>query len=283
MIGPKEIHSIRNRAGEPKELDNVMQQAEIFLLTQSGLFLLVFARIAGTLLPLPIFGAKTVPRKVRFATAAVLALVVMPTLDTGGAIPAGALAFGAAVVLEFALGWGAGLLVALVFAALAMLGDLISRLGGFSVASSFDPALGESVPALTPFLTTLGVVVFLLVGGLESFTAGVMESFARFVPGSAPNAEQALALLLETVQSATSLALRMAVPFMIASLTVWLTAGLLGRFALGASAMSAGFSANTLLALSILNLSLAGILLAFAGELPAAFQAFRTFFEPFGG
>lgn len=260
-----------------------MPQAETFLLTQSGLFLLVFARIAGTLLPLPIFGAQKVPRKVRFAAAAVLALVVISTLETNAAIPTKALRLGAAAALEFALGWGAGLLIALIFAALAMLGDLIARLGGFSVVSSFDPALGETVPALTPFLTTLGVVVFLLAGGLESFTAGVIESFGRLTPGSAPNAEQTLALLLGTVQSATALALRMATPFITASLTVWLAAGLLGRFALGQSAMSAGFSANTLLALSILNLSLAGILLAFAGELPAVFEAFRSFFEPFGG
>lgn len=256
---------------------------ETLLLPYAGTALLVFARIAGLLLPLPLFGPGRAPRSVRFAAAVLLTLIALTTLGSPADVPSSAAALVGTMALEFMIGWGAGTLIALLFAALAMLGDLVQRLGGFSVAAAFDPTFGESVPALTPFLTTLGVVVFLLAGGLDALAAGLLDSFVRLAPGTVPNVEHAVTLLTETLNTATALALRTATPCAVASLTVWLTAGLLGRFTLGASAMALGFSANMLLALSILNLSLAGILFAFAGEIPAAFRTFTSYFTSAGG
>ncbi|MBO7680798.1 MAG: flagellar biosynthetic protein FliR, partial [Thermoguttaceae bacterium] len=54
------------------------QAIEAFLLARWVVFVMVLVRITGLLLPIPIFSRRYLPRRVRFALALVLAVLVFP-------------------------------------------------------------------------------------------------------------------------------------------------------------------------------------------------------------
>ncbi len=254
---------------------------ENLFLTKGFLFLLVFARVVGVLMPLPLFSSATAPKKLRFVTAIALSLIAFPLVSD--VVPGNMLSTpfawideGAILLLEFFTGLAVGLAAAIFLMILTFLGELASRLGGWSAVSVFDPLTRESLSPLGSFLTLTGIVVFLCAGGLESLVTGLYDSFARLCPGTLPNYSSVLKTLNVLLSEAFSLTLRLAFPLMISSLTVWFTAGLLSRAASGMSLMPLGFSANLLLTILILYLSLNLVMTVLQGEL-------STFWKQIGG
>ena len=243
---------------------------EEFLLSRGFLFLLVFARVSGFLILTPVIGGKIVPRTVRFAEAVLFSLVVLPSLwHRPEILPESAIDGAVLLAVESFVGLAAGAMLAILLAAFAMLGDLVSRLGGFSVSSSFDPAFGESVPVLSTFLGMLGMTVFVLAGGLDQAIAGLFDSFVRIAPNTAPNTASTETAVLNAAVAAADWALRLAGPVILSSLTVWTATGIVARTFPQMNMMPISFSANALLTLTVLSLSLAVSMAAFQNEAPS--------------
>ncbi|MBQ3454262.1 MAG: flagellar biosynthetic protein FliR, partial [Thermoguttaceae bacterium] len=89
--------------------------------------------------------------------------------------------------------------------------------------------------------------------------------------------EKIIDLLSASVTSALGLALRLAFPLMLTSFTVWLAAGLLARSIPQLGMMPIGFSANTLLSLALMSLTIASVFALFGQKITRAFDILRLF------
>jgi molybdenum-dependent DNA-binding transcriptional regulator ModE len=104
--------------------------------------------IGALLVAAPMFGARTVPARVRVMLALLLALVVFPQV----AVPAEVSVISAAGALllarELVIGFALGFLVQMLFGAVAMAGEVIALSMGLAFASVVDPDRGVSVPVI---------------------------------------------------------------------------------------------------------------------------------------
>ena len=235
-----------------------MTESELALLTRFFLFLLVFSRVAGMLLYLPVIGGRGIPLTARLFTALALALVTMSSaLPAGISLPENLPAATLLMARELVIGLFLSVALLVFFSALQMTGDFIGRLGGVSISALFDPATGENVPVLSRFLYMLGITVFLLSGGLEGFLTGFMDSFQKVPPGDLFfSATGAVDTLVGLASAAMSLVVRMSAPIIITSLSLYLTIGLMGRAVPQLNILSIGLSCNTILVIAILFLTL---------------------------
>ena len=100
--------------------------------------LLVFARLSGLMLNLPLISARGIPQHVPIFLSLALTLIIAPIVEPAAVQPTlGLLALGLAS--EIVLGILLGSVVAAVFAAFAIGSDVMSTQMGYAMASIFDP------------------------------------------------------------------------------------------------------------------------------------------------
>lgn len=225
--------------------------------THLYVFLLVLGRVGGVVTSAPLFSAIAVPKNVRVILALALAMLVTPAqVANSVAEPAsfveGALAVGVEMLFGLALGLGTALLIA----GAQLAGQLIAQLSGLSLAEVFDPNLGAETPLLSQLLGLFGVAVYLLIGGHRWLLAGLLDSFRTLpiggchLPAAVPQA------LVSLVSESFALAIRIAVPAVLALLLASIILGLIGRTLTQLNVMSLGFGINVVVALVVLAMSL---------------------------
>ena len=119
--------------------------------------------------------------------------------------------------------------------------------------------------------------MFFLCGGMSQLVGGLADSFRVTALGTPLTLEKIIDLLSASVTSALGLALRLAFPLMLTSFTVWLAAGLLARSIPQLGMMPIGFSANTLLSLALMSLTIASVFALFGQKITRAFEILRLF------
>lgn len=149
-----------------------------------------------------------------------LTALVLPTV--GQVAPPGGWACVAMVAAEILCGGALGWMARCITLALPIAGQIISFMLGLSSVVSVDPSLGQSSSIMRIF--TLTAPVLLLKTGLWVFpVAALVESYGLIAPGHFLPVADSAGAALATVADATGLALRLAAPFMVASV-VWQTA-----------------------------------------------------------
>lgn len=127
-------------------------------------FVLLFARMSGLVAFFPFFGHMQIPVVVKTAIVFFLTLFLYPYASLAPISPL-ILEVLFAFLMELLLGFIAGAMVYLVFAALGLAGQQISFVMGFSMASVIDPQTGINTPIIGQLLMTLALVVFLAFDG----------------------------------------------------------------------------------------------------------------------
>jgi len=117
------------------------------LLTQSNaiLAILLFSRISGMMAFFPFFSHSSVSTTIKAAIAFYLVILFFPQAHVGVEIGDFTTLL-LAVVMEFALGFIAGLALNLVFGAVGLAGMQISMVMGFSMATAYDPTTLNNSP-----------------------------------------------------------------------------------------------------------------------------------------
>jgi flagellar biosynthetic protein FliR len=140
-------------------------------------------RIGGFMLVAPIVGSSTVPRGARIALSVSLALLVAPLAPA----PAGLSIFSSAGMLaavnQMLIGIAIGLVVQLVFDALALAGQTVSMTMGLGFATLVDPQRGASTAVLGQLFTILGTLLYLSMNGHLALIASLAKSFQTMPVG----------------------------------------------------------------------------------------------------
>lgn len=250
-----------------------MSNSDFFILTRVFLFLLVFARVSGMFLFIPVIGGRELPKQIRFFGAIAFSLLIAVILWTTPLdLPENLLAASLAVAIEFLIGLTFSAAMYLFFSTLYMVGDYIGRLGGFSISTMFDPATGENVPTLSRFFFLAGVALFVSMGGMEAFLTGFIDSFQTLAPGQSAFSIHVVDMLVSLLKSSMILVVKIAAPVTVSTLTVFFVIGILGRAIPQLNVMSLAFGLNSMLVLAVLFLGLGFSIRCFTDSFDSLFQ-----------
>jgi len=123
-------------------------------------FFLLYIRMAGLFLLMPIFSHVNVPMSVKAMLALLFTMLFFSTV-TISSMPTTLLALSVAIFQEMMLGLLAGVLIQIAIGAIVFAGGQISFIMGFSLASAIDPQSGVSMPIVSQFLSLLTVMLLL--------------------------------------------------------------------------------------------------------------------------
>jgi flagellar biosynthetic protein FliR len=219
-------------------------------------FFWCFVRIGALLMAAPLFGARTVPARVRVMLAVLLAIVVVPQV----AVPAEvAIVSGAGfmlVVREFLIGISLGFLIQMLFGAVAMAGEVIALSMGLAFASVVDPDRGVSVPVIGQYFVVMSTLLFLALNGHLALLALLIESFELLPPGAEGLNAAGFSELAAWGSRMFEAAIMVALPAATALLVAGVSMGLIARSAPQLNIFAVGFPMTLMLGIVALLFSL---------------------------
>ena len=203
---------------------------EQFLPIQVFAFLLVFSRLAGTLMLLPGLGEAYVPPRVRLLFALLLSIIVAPLVS---AIlppePGNIFLLFKLILAEIVIGIYIGIVARMLLLTLDSVGRFIALTIGMSNAEVFNPSISTqaSLPGL--LLTTMGVLILFSTNMHHVLIMGISESYTAFPVGVfLPTGDMAF-VLARVLADSFSLALQISAPFIVLSLAFFMGLGMLAR------------------------------------------------------
>lgn len=225
-------------------------------------FGLILCRAAGLLTLFPL-GPEIIPARVRMGVAMVLALTLLPLAPppAPGFLPL-------QLCAEAAVGLLAALLARLPLAAVEAGLQISSVSAGLGIATLLNPATHEETHALTDLLLFGGLCLFFALGGHHRLIGALHESLLRVPPGGAHLSGASLSLVLRLGAELFTLAIQVAAPVLMVSLTINLAIALVARAA----------PAVNIFSVTLVGVLLGGLLALLRG-LPVVFSAMRQAVE----
>lgn len=240
-----------------------------------GAYFWPFLRIGAMLMVAPVFGARTVPKRVRIALGLALAIMVapllpaMPTVDALS--PEGVLIEINQVVIGLAMGFA----LQLVFGALVTAGQTIAMSMGLGFASMVDPLNGIQVPVISQFYLISSTLLFLVFNGHLHLIAMVVDSFHTLPIGTHGLPREALYDLVTWATQMFAGALMVALPAITSIMLVNLALGVMTRAAPQMNIFSVGFPITLLGGFAIIIFTLPSMEPRFTELMNGAFALVR--------
>lgn len=225
---------------------------------EGWLALLAFpmARILGFVGAAPIFGNNAVPRRIKLVVGLAITMGLLPVVT---ATPPEAIDSWAGILILFQqtlIGIAMGLVLRVVFAALDLMGEIISLQMGLSFATFFDPVAGGQTAVVGEFLTLISTLVFLSLNGHLLMIDALARSF-EWLPVSATLPHKGGWLVLARFgASIFASGLLMALPVVTALLITNIALGVLTRAAPQLNLFAIGFPITLTVGFGVLLLAL---------------------------
>ncbi len=242
-------------------------------------FVLLISRIGAAMMLIPLMGEAEVPSLVRAGFTLLLAALLLPgLLPLLPAAPDTPLGAAAQVCAELATGLWLGWLARLAIFALTMAGQVVSLATGLSNVLQPDPALGTQGAALARLMAVAAPVI-LLASGLHAWPIAALAASYRVVPaGTLLPASATTQEIVTALGASFALAIRLATPFLAASLLWHLALALAGRLAAQLQPMNLAAPAQVLGGLALLAVVPAGLVAIwrdYAGDVLSALPGLR--------
>lgn len=202
-----------------------------FLGTQVLAFILTFTRLGSAMMIMPGLGDSFMPARIRLHIALGLTLVFMPVVQQfmPDPVPSG-MALIALIASELVIGLLIGTVARIFTTALDTAGMIISTQSGLANAQVFNPSLSAQGSIIGAFLSITGVIFLFATNIHHLLIMGIMESYQTFpitqgIPESGTMAE----LISRAVSSSFSIGVKMAMPFIVMTLIMYIGMGVLAR------------------------------------------------------
>ena len=140
-------------------------------------FFLVSLRLGALLVSSPIFGARSVPVRVRVLLTFVISAAYYGSVSVPNFENLPFLALIRVMGVEVAIGLPGGLVLSILFASVALAGEKIAASGGLGFAAQVDPNSGGQTPVVSQFLTLFLLTMFLSANGHLRLIEGLRQSF----------------------------------------------------------------------------------------------------------
>lgn len=193
---------------------------------------LVFCRVGACLMIVPGFASERIAMRIRLFVAIAVTLALAPALvpSVRAAMPDMELAtLARLIVSELMVGFFIGFLGRILLAALETLATLVSMAIGLSNMPGMPVEGGEALPTLANLITlSATAMIFITDQHLELFRA-LAASYNALPPGQGIEAGAGLSRVGDQLASAFVLALRVTSPFIVYTVVVNLTIGLINK------------------------------------------------------
>ena len=140
-------------------------------------FFLVSLRLGALLVSSPIFGARSVPVRVRVLLTFVISAAYCGSVSVPNFENLPFLALIRVMGVEVAIGLTGGIVLSILFASVALAGEKIAASGGLGFAAQVDPNSGGQTPVVSQFLTLFLLTMFLSANGHLRLIEGLRQSF----------------------------------------------------------------------------------------------------------
>lgn len=211
-------------------------------------------RIGALLMVVPLFGTRSVPRRVKAMLAFALAFAMAPLAGPPPPLPGIDPLTVLVVARELLLGAAMGFVLRLAFEAGALAGEYIAQSTGLSFAVLADPMRGVNAGVVGQWFYLCFSLIFLSLNGHLMLVELMADSW-RAVPlssGWLPDAE-ALRAVPEFAQQMFVVAIQIALPVVLALLVVNLSFGVMARAAPSLNPIQLGLPASLLVGLILLG------------------------------
>ena len=237
-----------------------MPGLEGFLISRFMVFTLVLARTGALVMVAPIFTTQSLPRQVRALIAVAMSLLVTPAF-LGSSMPTieNTADYGRMLASEALVGLLLGFGMNILFSGIQVAGQIVSQLSGLSLAEVFSPGFNEDVSVYSQLFYILTLAVFVTVGGHRIMTEALLDTFKAAPPGHAALGTNFVDVLTSILTQSFALGIRAVAPLMIALLLSNIVLGLISRTLPQINVIAVGFSLNSLLALSLMFLSVGAV------------------------
>ena len=217
-------------------------------------FLWPFVRMLALISTAPIFSETTVPRSTKIGLAALLAIVITPTLGPMPSVPLVSAGSFWILIQQVLIGAAMGLSMRMVFAMVQAAGEYAGLQMGLSFAAFFDPSSGGNTMVLSRLLNVMAILIFLAADGHLMLIMTLAESFRTLPISDTPLAASGWFLLVSAGSQIFSGGLMLALPLIAILLTLNLAMGILNRVSPQFSIFSVGFPITLLAGMGMLLL-----------------------------
>tara|TARA_R110000787_G_scaffold73381_2_gene163387 strand:+ start:7599 stop:8378 length:780 start_codon:yes stop_codon:yes gene_type:complete len=221
-------------------MDGGLELASTDVARWLGSLLWPFVRISSFLVVSPIFGARSITRRVRIILALLVAWLLLPSLPVMPAVEPFSAPGMLITAQQVLVGVAMGFVFQLAFSTVVVAGQSIAMSMGLGFASAIDPQNGVQVPMVSQFYMILATLLFLSLNGHLLVIDTVHESFRILPIGVAPPNELAWKITLWGSQMFAS-GLLLALPALAALLLINLAFGVMTRSAPQLNIFAVGF------------------------------------------
>jgi flagellar biosynthetic protein FliR len=198
-------------------------------LNEVAFFALVLARLAGIFTAIPLFGGERVPMMIRVVVILAMTLVCYPLLRAKAPqLPLDTVSLVILVIREMLIGISLGFICQAIFGAVEFCGQLVGMQMGFSMASMFDPTMGQ-VPLMSVFQVLLATLLFLTLNIHHVFIRAIIESYSVIPPGNWHMSAGLIKFLIATTGNIFILGIKLAAPVMVSLLATSVVLGIMAR------------------------------------------------------
>jgi len=234
------------------------------IILQLPVLAMVAARIAGTVMFMPMIGGLSIPARLRALFVFALAVLITPLVPVPDALPTNVFAIALAIGAELMLGAMMGLALRAVFTGLEIGGLLIAQQAGLAFGQIADPNTGVQSSLLSNFYVQIGSMIFLILGGHRVLIAGALDTF-NTIPllGDHGSFLDGVEMLMEAITVGARVAIQVAAPVVLTLFLINIALAFVGRTIPQLNIITVGFPIKGLAAMVLI-----------AASLPASMEVF---------
>lgn len=203
-------------------------------------FLWPFARLLALMSTGPMF-TEAAPNLVKVGLAAVLAVVVAPTLPAFPAVAPGSWMGLWILGQQILIGFAVGITMRIFFTAVQTAGDFVGLQMSLSLATLYDPTTRASTEVMAQLFNIVAMLVFVTINAHLLMIDALVKTFTILPVGDLQLHSAGFNMVAQLGVQIFSSGLLLALPLLAALLTINLALGILNRAAPQLSAFSVGF------------------------------------------
>lgn len=213
--------------------------------------LLIFIRVLGLLMMVPIFSNRNVPQMSKVALAIFTSMIVLSSTSLQAPVSSEDLVgYGLAVIMEFITGYTIGFGAYMVYSILSLAGQFVDMQIGFSMVNVFDPMSQIQLTITGNLYYYILIMITLITNAHHYFLRAFLESFTYIPLGGMVISPGLNESIIGFMNNYFSMALRIASPIFFVMLITNVILGVLARAVPQLNMFVIGFPIKILFGLS---------------------------------
>ena len=193
-------------------------------------YFLIFCRIISSFFFIPSIGEVNVSSRIKLVLGLAITFLIGSLQKNLIPAPTSAVEMMLVILSEISIGITFGLISKIMLSSIYIAGHSISSSIGLSAAMMFDPNHGDQSTNIGVFLNIVAVIIIVQLNLHIAVVDALIKSYETLPIGAFfKHYESFSELIVKTVVTAWNIGIRFSAPFIIASLLIYLGAGILSR------------------------------------------------------